>query len=158
MICIPESDPGLFLRYWNLPEETAKFKHDGWFFTGDYARYDADGYIWFLGRKDDIIKSFGYRVSPYEIERVLKSHPAVADCACVGEEAGKDKLLVVAYVIPHAGAAATPDELAAFGREHLAAYKAPKVVYLAKDFPRTRNGKILRREISPAIAVSRSAG
>ena len=158
MICVPESDPGLFLRYWNLPEETAKLRHDGWFFTGDYARYDADGYIWFLGRKDDIIKSFGYRVSPYEIERVLKSHPAVADCACVGEEAGRDKLLVVAYVIPHAGAAVTPDELAAFGREHLAAYKAPKVVYLAKDFPRTRNGKILRREISPAIAVSRSAG
>ena len=158
MICVPESDPGLFLRYWNLPEETAKLRHDGWFFTGDYARYDADGYIWFLGRKDDIIKSFGYRVSPYEVERVMKSHPAVADCACVGEAAGADKLLVVAYVIPHAGAAVTPDELAAFGREHLAAYKAPKVVYLAKDFPRTRNGKILRREISPAIAVSRSAG
>ena len=156
MICIPESDPGLFLRYWNLPEETAKLKHDGWFFTGDYARYDADGYIWFLGRKDDIIKSFGYRVSPYEIERVLKSHPAVADCACVGEEAGKDKLLVVAYVIPHAGATVTADELAAFGREHLAAYKAPKVVYLARDFPRTRNGKILRREIRPDIALARS--
>jgi acyl-coenzyme A synthetase/AMP-(fatty) acid ligase len=158
MICVPESDPGLFLRYWNLPEETAKLRHDGWFFTGDYARYDADGYIWFLGRKDDIIKSFGYRVSPYEIERVLKSHPAVADCACVGEEAGKDKLLVVAYVIPHAGASVTPDELAAFGREHLAAYKAPKVVYLAKDFPRTRNGKILRREIRPDIALARSSG
>jgi acyl-coenzyme A synthetase/AMP-(fatty) acid ligase len=158
MICIPESDPGLFLRYWNLPEETAKLRHDGWFFTGDYARYDADGYIWFLGRKDDIIKSFGYRVSPYEIERVLKSHPAVADCACVGEEAGRDKLLVVAYVIAHAGAAVTPDELAAYGREHLAAYKAPKVVYLAKDFPRTRNGKILRREIRPGIALSRSSG
>jgi acyl-coenzyme A synthetase/AMP-(fatty) acid ligase len=158
MICIPEADPGLFLRYWNLPEETARLKHGGWFFTGDYARYDADGYLWFLGRKDDIIKSFGYRVSPYEVERVLKSHPAVADCACVGEEAGKDKLLVVAYVIAHAGAAVAPDELAAFGREHLAAYKAPKVVYLAKDFPRTRNGKILRREITPAIATARSAG
>ncbi len=158
MICIPESDPGLFLRYWNLPEETAKHKHDGWFFTGDYARYDEDGYLWFLGRKDDIIKSFGYRVSPYEVERVLKSHPAVADCACVGEEAGRDKLLVVAYVIAHAGAAVSPDELAAFGREHLAAYKAPKVVYLARDFPRTRNGKILRREITPAIATARSAG
>ena len=158
MISIPESDPGLFLRYWNLPEETAKLRHDGWFFTGDYARYDADGYLWFLGRKDDIIKSFGYRVSPYEVERILKSHPAVADCACVGEEAGKDKLLVVAYVIPHPGASVTPDELAAFGHEHLASYKAPRVVYLARDFPRTRNGKILRREITPAIAVSRSAG
>jgi acyl-coenzyme A synthetase/AMP-(fatty) acid ligase len=157
MISIPESDPGLFLRYWNLEEETARLKHDGWFFTGDYARYDADGYLWFLGRKDDIIKSFGYRVSPYEVERVLKSHPAVADCACIAEDAGSDKRLVVAYVIAQPGAAPTPDELLAFGREKLAAYKAPKIVYIAKDFPRTRNGKILRREITPQIATARSA-
>ena len=158
MICVPEADPGLFLRYWNLPDETAKLKHDGWFFTGDYARYDDDGYLWFLGRKDDIIKSFGYRVSPYEVERVLKSHPAVADCACIAENAGGGKTLVVAYVIAHPVSSVQPDELLAFGREHLAAYKAPKVVYLARDFPRTRNGKILRRDISPAIALSRSTG
>jgi acetyl-CoA synthetase len=157
MICIPEDDPGLFLRYWNLEEETVKLRHDGWFFTGDYARYDADGYLWFLGRKDDIIKSFGYRVSPYEVERVLKSHPAVADCACIAEEAGADKRLVVAYVIAQPGSSITPDELLAFGRERLAAYKAPKVVYLAKDFPRTQNGKILRRNITPQIATARSA-
>lgn len=157
MICVPENDPGLFLEYWNLPEETSKLRHDGWFFTGDYARYDAQGYLWFLGRRDDIIKSFGYRVSPYEVERVLKSHPAVADCACVGENAGADKLLVAAYVIPQPGTAVTADELLAFGREHLAAYKAPKVVYLARDFPRTRNGKILRREITPSIATARSS-
>ncbi|MFZ3322346.1 MAG: acyl-CoA synthetase [Usitatibacter sp.] len=157
MICIPESDPGLFLRYWNLPEETAKLRHDGWFFTGDYARYDEDGYLWFLGRKDDIIKSFGYRVSPYEVERVMKSHPAVADCACIAEDAGPDKRLVVAYVIAQTGSPVTPDELLAFGRERLAAYKAPKIVYMAKDFPRTRNGKILRREITPRIATARSA-
>jgi len=156
MICVPESDPGLFLRYWNLPEETANHKHDGWFFTGDYARLDAEGYLWFLGRKDDIIKSFGYRVSPYEVERVLKGHPAVADCACVGEAAGTDKLLVVAYVVAHPGAEVDADQLLAYGREKLAAYKAPKIVYLTRDFPRTRNGKILRREIAPQIAVSRS--
>jgi len=158
MICVPDDDPGLFLEYWNLPEETAKLRHDGWFFTGDYARYDADGYLWFLGRKDDIIKSFGYRVSPYEIERVLKSHPAVADCASVGEEIEKDKVLVVAYVIPQPGSDISADELLAFGREHLAAYKAPKTIYLAKDFPRTKNGKILRKDISAEIAYSRSTG
>jgi acyl-coenzyme A synthetase/AMP-(fatty) acid ligase len=156
MICVPETDPGLFLEYWNLPEETAKLRHDGWFFTGDYARYDGDGYIWFLGRKDDIIKSFGYRVSPYEVERVLKAHPAVADCACVGEETEREKLLVVAYVIPQAGANLDADELLAFGRTHLASYKAPKVVYVAREFPRTKNGKILRREITPGLAVGRS--
>jgi len=157
MICVPEGDPGLFLEYWRLPEETARLRRDGWFFTGDYARYDADGYLWFLGRKDDIIKSFGYRVSPYEVERVLKSHPSVADCACVGEEAGRDRLLVVAYVIAQPGSEVTPDELLAFGREHLASYKAPKVVYFARDLPRTKNGKILRREIAPGLAIARSA-
>ena len=82
---------------------------------------------------------------------------AVADCACVAEDAGPDKTLVAAYVIPQPGEAVTPDELLAFGREHLAAYKAPKIVYLAKDFPRTRNGKILRRNITPQIATARSA-
>jgi acyl-coenzyme A synthetase/AMP-(fatty) acid ligase len=157
MICVPEGDPGLFIRYWNLPEETSRLKRDGWFLTGDYARYDDDGYLWFLGRKDDIIKSFGYRVSPYEVERVMKSHPAVADCACIAEEAGPDKRLVVAYVIPQEGSSVAPADLVAFAREHLAAYKAPKVVYLAREFPRTRNGKILRREITPRIAIARSA-
>lgn len=156
MISVPDSDPGLFLKYWNLPEETAKLKHDGWFFTGDYARYDEDGYLWFLGRKDDIIKSFGYRVSPYEIERVLKSHPAVADCAAVGEEIEKDKVLVVAYVLLQPGSQVAADDLLAFGKQHLAAYKAPKTVYLARDFPRTKNGKILRKDIHPAIAIARS--
>lgn len=157
MICVPDDDPGLFLEYWRLPEETARLRHDGWFFTGDYARYDADGYVWFLGRKDDIIKSFGYRVSPYEVERVLKSHPAVADCACIGEAVDRDKLLVVAYVIPQPGSTLDPDELLAYGKEHLASYKAPRTVYIARDFPRTRNGKILRRQIAPDMAVARSA-
>lgn len=156
MICVPDTDPGLFLNYWNLPEETLKYKHDGWFFTGDYARYDADGYIWFLGRKDDIIKSFGYRVSPYEIERVYKSHPAVADCAAVGEELEKDKLLVVTYVILQPDAQITPDDLLNFGKQHLAAYKSPKTVYLTKDFPRTKNGKILRKDINNKIAYAKS--
>jgi acetyl-CoA synthetase len=157
MISVPDSDPGLFLSYWNLPDETAKYKHDNYFFTGDYAKYDADGYIWFLGRKDDIIKSFGYRVSPYEIERVYKGHPDVADCAAVGEEIEKDKLLVVLYAILKPDAKTTADDLVAFGKQHLAAYKAPKTVYLAHDFPRTKNGKILRKDISPTIAVAKSS-
>jgi acyl-coenzyme A synthetase/AMP-(fatty) acid ligase len=156
MISVPESDPGLFLRYWNLPEETAKLRHDGWFFTGDYARYDEDGYLWFLGRKDDIIKSFGYRVSPYEIERVFKAHPEVADCAAVGEEIAKDKILVVNYVILQPGSSLSANALLEYGKQHLAAYKAPKKVYVAEDFPRTKNGKILRREVSPAIAIAQS--
>jgi acetyl-CoA synthetase len=157
MISVPLDDPGVFLRYWNLDEETAKYKHDGYFFTGDYAKYDTDGYIWFLGRKDDIIKSFGYRVSPYEIERVYKGHIDVADCAAIGEEIEKDKLLVVIYVILKPDATTSADNLLAFGKQHLAAYKSPKTVYLAQDFPRTKNGKILRKEIRPNIAVAKSS-
>lgn len=156
MICVPDTDPGLFLRYWNLDEETRKYKHDGYFFTGDYAKYDADGYIWFLGRKDDIIKSFGYRVSPYEIERVYKGHPDVADCAAIGEEIEKDKLLVVAYVILKPDAKTSADDLLQFGKQHLAAYKTPKTIYLAHDFPRTKNGKILRKDINAGIAIAKS--
>jgi acyl-coenzyme A synthetase/AMP-(fatty) acid ligase len=157
MICIPADDPGLFLRYWNLPEETAKVLKGGWFLTGDYARFDADGYIWFLGRKDDIINSFGYRVSPHEIERVMKTHPDIADCAATGEELAADKVLVVAYVVLHPGATASADDLAAFAREHLAAYKAPKIVYLVADFPRTKNGKIIRKQLAPTLATARSS-
>ena len=156
MISIPENDPGLFLQYWNMEEETKKYKHDGWFFTGDFARYDEDGYLWFLGRKDDIIKSFGYRVSPYEIERVYKSNSAVADCAAIGEEIGKDKLLVVLYVILKPNSKMTANELVEFGKNNLAAYKAPKVAYIANDFPKTKNGKILRKQINPSIAINKS--
>jgi len=156
MISIPENDPGLFLHYWNMEEETKKYKHDGWFFTGDFARYDEDGYLWFLGRKDDIIKSFGYRVSPYEIERIYKSNSAVADCAAIGEEIGKDKLLVVLYVILKPNSKMTPNELVEFGKNNLAAYKAPKVAYIANDFPKTKNGKILRKQINPSIAINKS--
>ena len=152
MICVPEDDPGLFLAYWNLPEETAKYKHSGWFFTGDYARYDKDGYLWFLGRKDDIIKSFGYRVSPYEIERVFKAHPQVSDCAAIGEVSG-DKVLVVVYVLA-SGIKINPDDLVEYGRANLASYKAPKIVYITNDFPRTKNGKILRKDINRSTATA----
>ncbi|MGQ2966837.1 AMP-binding enzyme, partial [Methylophilus sp.] len=85
-----------------------------------------------------------------------KGHPAVADCAAIGEEIEKDKLLVVIYVIPKPGSEVQADELIAFGKQHLAAYKTPKTVYLAKEFPRTKNGKILRKDVGPAIAYMKS--
>jgi acyl-coenzyme A synthetase/AMP-(fatty) acid ligase len=157
MLCIPRNDPALMLRYWNQPEETAACFHSDWFLTGDYARRDADGYIWFLGRKDDLINSFGYRVSPHEVERVLKDHPDVVDAAAVGEEVSKDKVLVAAYIIARPGGALSADDIVAYGRQHLASYKAPKIVYLVDEFPRTRNGKVLRRALTPASARARSS-
>ena len=157
MLCIPRTDPGLMLGYWNKPEETASAFQDDWFLTGDYARIDADGYVWFLGRRDDLINSFGYRVSPHEIERVLKDHPDVADAAAAGEEVGRGKIVVTAYAVRRAGSTLTPDELVAYGRSRLASYKAPRIAYLVDELPRTRNGKLLRRALSPDRAVARSS-
>jgi acetyl-CoA synthetase len=157
MICIPLDDPGLFLHYWRLPEETQKAKHDGFFFTGDYARKDDDGYIWFIGRKDDIINTFGYRVSPHEVERVMKTHPAVADCVALGETLSKDKTLVSICVITHDDYPVTEDELLEFGSQHLAKYKAPKIVHFMKDFPRTKNGKVLRKELIAQLKTEKAS-
>lgn len=157
MLCIPRTDPALMLRYWNRPEETAACLRGQWFMTGDYARRDADGYIWFLGRKDDIIKSLGYRVSPFEVERVLKDHPGVVDAAVVGEARAGGKVLVTAYVILKADGGLGVGDVLAYARSRLASYKAPRVVYAVEELPRTRNGKVLRRGLTPALAGARAS-
>jgi acyl-coenzyme A synthetase/AMP-(fatty) acid ligase len=156
MLCISRADPGLMLGYWNRPDETAACFHADWFLTGDYARRDEDGYVWFLGRRDDLINTFGYRVSPHEIERVLKEYPDVADAAALGEEVEREKVLVVAYVVP-ARADLSADDVLAYARRRLATYKAPRIVYLVDELPRTRNGKVLRRDLVPARARARSS-
>jgi acetyl-CoA synthetase len=132
-------------------EETANLRRDGWFLTGDYARVDPDGYVWFLGRRDDIINTFGYRVSPHEVERVMKTHPGVADCVVIGEDLGRDKTLVAACVVAVPGVSLGEDELLAFGAAHLAGYKRPKRVHLVQDYPRTKNGKVIRSRLKALI-------
>lgn len=157
MICIREDDPGLFLEYWQLPDETGKARHDGWFFTGDYARQDEKGYIWFLGRKDDIINTFGFRVSPHEVERVFKAHPAVADCVAVGETIGPDKILVSVCIVKAPGEELTEDEVIQYGLEHLAKYKAPKKVHFMSEYPRTKNGKVLRKKLIQQLQTTEAS-
>ncbi|NMP16964.1 acyl-CoA synthetase [Thalassotalea sp. Y01] len=147
MIAIKDNDPGLFLKYWQLPDETAKSRHHGYFYTGDYARIDDDGYIWFVGRKDDIINTFGYRVSPHEIERVIKTHPDVADCVALGQQLEGDKTLVSACVILQCNVSTTEQDIINFASDRLAKYKAPKLVHFYQDFPRTKNGKVLRKQM-----------
>ena len=154
MICIPESDPGLFLKYWQLEEETAAARHSGWFFTGDYARRDKDGYVWFLGRRDDIINTFGYRVSPHEIERVMNTHPAIADCVALADEVSKDKVLVGLCVILREGKDIDKQALLDFAGQNLAKYKAPKTIYFMTEFPRTKNGKVIRKQLLQQIKAS----
>jgi acetyl-CoA synthetase len=147
MLCIGLDDPGLFIEYWKLPEITEASRQDNYFLTGDYARRDKDGYFWFLGRKDDIINSFGFRISPHEIERVIKTHPQVADCVALEECTEKDKNLVVIYVITKNNQEIKASELIIFSTEHLAKYKIPKKVYFTHNFPRTANGKIIRKQL-----------
>ena len=148
MICIDDNDPGLFLEYWQLEEETRQARRNGYFFTGDYAKRDEDGYIWFLGRKDDIINTFGYRVSPHEIERVMKTHPLVADCVAFGLDVAAGKTIVAAAIIAHRDV--TPEEeeeILTYGQNNLARYKSPKELYVMKEYPKTKNGKVLRKTL-----------
>jgi acyl-coenzyme A synthetase/AMP-(fatty) acid ligase len=147
MLCIPSDDPGLMLGYWHQPAETAAMFRDGWFLTGDFARRDADGYHWVIGRRDDLINRFGYRVSPHEVERVLTEHPQVLDAAAVGEEVGPGKVVVAAWVVLRPESGLDAEALLAYGRSRLAAYKAPRIVHVVDQLPRTRNGKLLRRAL-----------
>ena len=148
MICISEDDPGLFLEYWQLEEETRKARRNGYFFTGDYAKRDKDGYIWFLGRRDDIINTFGYRVSPHEIERVMKTHPLVADCVAFGLDVAAGKTIVAIAIIAHGEVTQEQEEeILLYGQNNLARYKCPKQLYVMDEYPKTKNGKVLRKTL-----------
>ena len=135
--------------YWNKPEATAQTMTDGWFRTGDMARVDEDGYYYIVDRKKDLIIRGGYNVYPREIEEVMHEHPAVAEVAVIGlphAELGEE---VGAAVALKPGASATPEELRAFARDRVAAYKYPRRVWLVDSLPKGPTGKILRREVRP---------
>jgi long-chain acyl-CoA synthetase len=135
--------------YWGKPEATAEAITDGWFRTGDMARVDEDGYYYIVDRKKDLIIRGGYNVYPREIEEVLHEHPAVAEVAVIGlphAELGEE---VGAAVALKPGGGATPEELRAFARDRVAAYKYPRRVWLVEALPKGPTGKILRREVRP---------
>jgi len=136
--------PGVFLEYWRRPEDTRAAFHDGWFRTGDVAVVE-DGAFRLLGRSNvDIIKTGGYKVSALEIEEVIREHPSVADCAVVGaadEEWGER---VSAAVELREGATLTLDELQAWTKARLAAYKVPKELRCVTALPRNAMGKVVK--------------
>jgi long-chain acyl-CoA synthetase len=134
--------------YWDKPEETAKAIRDGWFFTGDLARQDEDGFYFIVDRKKDMIIRGGYNVYPREIEEVLYEHPAVAEAAVIGvphPDLGEEVGAVVAL---KPGAAATVDELRDFVKQRVAAYKYPRHLQIIAALPKGPTGKILKREIT----------
>jgi len=151
MICIHRDDPGLFIEYWQAPEVNSRQFKNGWFLTGDYAKIDADGYVFFLGRRDEIIKSFGYRVSPFEIERVFRDHEAIEDVVAFAEILGPEKTLISLAVQVKAGQRYDGEAILTWGKERLASYKLPKKIYQLDKFPRSANGKVLRSQIAKVV-------
>lgn len=134
--------------YWRDPEKQRSAIWDGWCRIGDMVSMDEEGYIWFLAREDDLIKSSGYRIGPEEIEDVLIKHPAVADAGVIGVPDPVRGQNTKAFVVLKEGyepSEAMKGELLAFCRERLAVYKLPREVEFIKELPRTMTGKLLRR-------------
>jgi acetyl-CoA synthetase len=140
--------PSMFRGYFGDPARYAKCFADGWYLSGDLVRRDADGYFWFVGRADDVIKTSGHLIGPFEIERVLMAHPAVAEAGVIGKPDPIAGEVVKAFVSLRAGHAPSDEllrDLQAFARRRLGAVVAPKEIAIATDLPRTRSGKIMRR-------------
>jgi acetyl-CoA synthetase len=150
VIAVQRPDPVMFLGYWNNHEAThAKFAGD-WCLTGDVAVKDAEGYIWFKGREDDLISSGGYRIGPTDIEDCLMKHPAVLMAAVVGTPDPFRGEIVKAFIVPRPEAAAGPilaEEIRRFVGARLAYYQAPREIVFIKELPLTATGKIMRREL-----------
>ena len=147
-----DPDPVFFLGYWHNDAATAaKFTGDpanSWCRTGDMAVMDADGYLWYQGRSDDVFKAAGYRIGPSEIENCLVKHPAVANAAVVPKPDAQRGAVVKAYIVLAPGHAGTPqlvDELQAHVRERLAPYEYPKEIEFIDALPMTTTGKVQRR-------------
>ena len=140
--------PMVMQGYFRQPEETARaIDGDGWFRTGDIARIDAEGYLSITGRAKDMIIVGGENVYPREIENVLERHPAVRECAVVGQGDGSRGEVVVGFVALDEEFNATPDELRTFCRDHLAGFKVPRQIHIEHQLPRTPTGKVLKRDL-----------
>ncbi len=133
--------------YGNEKATRETIEPDGWLHTGDLARMDADGYIYVVDRKKDMIITAGYNIYPAELERVIAAHPAVAMVAVGSQPDPVKGEAAKAYVVLKTGAQADEESIIAFCREHLAAYKVPRAVQFVADLPRTSTGKIMRREL-----------
>jgi len=124
---------------------------DGWFYTGDLATMDKDGYFHLVDRKKDMINVSGFKVWPREVEDILFEHPAVKEAAVVGVPDSESGEAVKAFIVLKAGnqGKTSPEEIMDFCRERIASYKAPKIVDFRDELPKTPVGKILKRELRP---------
>jgi acetyl-CoA synthetase len=143
---------GLFAGYYKDAERTKSVWHDGVYYTGDTAWRDEDGYIWFVGRADDVIKSSGYRIGPFEVESALLEHPAVLECAITGvPDPDRGQIIKATIVLTKEYKGKEGPELIKEIQHHVkettAPYKYPRVIEFVSELPKTISGKIRRVEI-----------
>ena len=144
---------GLFMTYFGDTEKTKKVMHDGYYHTGDNAWREEDGYFWFTGRNDDVIKCSGYRIGTFEVESVLMQHPAVVECAVTGAPDPIRGQVVKATIVLAKGYEPSDDlikDIQVFVKKTTAPYKYPRVVEFVKELPKTISGKIRRNVIRDA--------
>jgi acetyl-CoA synthetase len=140
--------PSMFRGYWQDPDRYRKCFAGGFYLTGDLARRDRDGYFWFVGRADDVIKTSGHLIGPFEVESILMEHPAVAEAGVIGKPDPVAMEVVKAFVSLKDGFEPSDElrrELLAFARTRLGAVVAPKEIAFHPNLPKTRSGKIMRR-------------
>jgi acetyl-CoA synthetase/medium-chain acyl-CoA synthetase len=146
----PQRPLAMFQEYWRNPAENKLRFQGDWYLTGDRATRDEDGYFWFVGRGDDVIKSSGYRIGPFEVESALVEHPAVVEAAVVGRPDPVRGQIVKAFVVLRKGSAPT-EELKQELQEHCksvtAPYKYPREIEFVAELPKTISGKIRRLEL-----------
>jgi acetyl-CoA synthetase/medium-chain acyl-CoA synthetase len=146
----PERPVGMFQEYWKNPEATVKCHRGDWYITGDRASMDEEGYLWFVGRADDVINSASYRIGPFEVESALVEHAAVAEAAVIGKADALRGEIVKAFVVLAPGHTAS-DTLATELQDHVktvtAPYKYPREIEFVADLPKTISGKIRRTEL-----------
>ena len=141
---------GLFKEYYRDPERTHEAWNNGIYYTGDVAWKDEDGYYWYIGRTDDVIKSSGYRIGPFEVESALMEHPAVLECAITAVPDDLRGQIVKATIVltkNYQPSDALIKELQNHVKKVTAPYKYPRIVEFVKELPKTTSGKIRRVEI-----------
>ena len=141
---------GLVVEYIDNPEANAESFRNGFYYTGDKAYKDEDGYFWFVGRNDDVIKSSGYRIGPFEVESALIEHPAVQESAVVGSPDRIRGLIVKAFVVLNRGYTPSEDlvrDIQKFVKQVTAPYKYPRAIEFVDELPKTLSGKIKRNEL-----------
>jgi len=133
--------------YYKRPDETEKVLRDGWLYTGDIGFLDEDGYLTIVDRKKDMIVASGYNIFPQEIDEILMSHPKVMEACTIGVPDSYRGVAPKAFVVLKPGVTAEREELIAFLKERLAAYKVPKEIEFMDELPKSAVGKILRKEL-----------